>query len=122
MLAACACKHGGGGSKGRVQWDPARDIMTSEDKGREPRRMLRERAIQIGLSRSLSERFVQGIIAVEDVTGLARKVGLAHGANGGREPDVKEAIGALAPSLPVERPYLPRCEPADLVRLQMLRA
>ena len=29
-----------------VQWDPARDLMTSE--GREPRRMLRRRAIQIG--------------------------------------------------------------------------
>eukprot|EP00325_Prymnesiales_sp_UTEX-LB-985_P028192 CAMPEP_0174736550 /NCGR_PEP_ID=MMETSP1094-20130205/66870_1 /TAXON_ID=156173 /ORGANISM="Chrysochromulina brevifilum, Strain UTEX LB 985" /LENGTH=184 /DNA_ID=CAMNT_0015939669 /DNA_START=89 /DNA_END=639 /DNA_ORIENTATION=+ len=60
LLCACACKHGGGGSKGRVQWDPARDLMTSDDRGREPRRMLRERAIQIGLSRDLSTRYVAG--------------------------------------------------------------
>ena len=47
LLEACACKHGGGGSKGRVQWDPARDLFSAEPKGREPRKMLRERAIQI---------------------------------------------------------------------------
>jgi hypothetical protein len=42
LLSACECKHGGGGSKGRVQWDPSRDLMSSDGKGNatEPRRML----------------------------------------------------------------------------------
>jgi phosphopantetheine adenylyltransferase len=114
LLSRCACKHGGGGAKGRVQWDPARDLFTCEDKGRAPRRMLRERAIQIGLSGDLSERFVASIIAVTDVTELAHRVGAAHAAK-----DVAAAMAALAPELPAEREYLPRCEPAELVRLQM---
>uniref|UniRef100_A0A0D3KU39 DUF4291 domain-containing protein n=1 Tax=Emiliania huxleyi (strain CCMP1516) TaxID=280463 RepID=A0A0D3KU39_EMIH1 len=76
LLEACACTHGGGGSKGRVQWDPARCLYSSEGKGKstEPRKMLRERAIQIGLSRELSERFARSILAVVDVSALARRV------------------------------------------------
>ena len=35
LLSQCKCKHSGGGSNGRVQWDPARDIMTT-DNGKEP--------------------------------------------------------------------------------------
>ncbi|KAL1524176.1 hypothetical protein AB1Y20_019085 [Prymnesium parvum] len=120
LLQECACKHGGGGSKGRVQWDPARDIMTSEDNGRQPRRMLRERAIQIGLSNRLSEKFVSSIISIEDVSNLAQMVGRAHGANGGQEAAVKQAMALVIPHLPRERPYLPRCKPDDLIRLCML--
>ena len=57
LLSQCACGHGGGGSHGRVQWDPARDLMSSE--GREPRRMLRRRAIQIGREKDrISNRFI----------------------------------------------------------------
>ena len=116
LLSKCACRHGGGGTKGRVQWDPARDVLTSEEKGKVPRRMLRERAIQIGLSRELSERFVASIIAVHDVTELAHRVGAAHKAK-----DVAAAMAELSPLLPHERAYLPHCEQADLVRLQMAR-
>ena len=114
LLSRCACKHGGGGSKGRVQWDPARDLMTSE--GREPRRMLRERAIQIGLSRDLSERYVGSVLQIRDVTDLAHRVGDAHAAK-----DVKAAMAALLRELPYERAYLPHCEYDTLVRLGMRR-
>ena len=116
VLSLCSCKHGGGGAKGRVQWDPARDLWASEDKGREPRKMLRERAIQIGLSRDLSERYVGTICSIQDVTRLANRVGLAH-----RTKDVKAAMMDIQDSLPVERPYLPRCAHLELVRLGMAR-
>ena len=44
LLAECKCSHGiGGSSKGRVQWDPARDIMLA-DNG-EPRKIVGKRAI-----------------------------------------------------------------------------
>jgi len=32
ILSECSCKHGGGGSKGRVQWDPARDLFDGDEK------------------------------------------------------------------------------------------
>jgi len=120
LLSACACKHGGGGSKGRVQWDPARDLMTSADRGREPRRMLRERAIQIGLSRELSERYVTGALSITDVSALGRHVGAAHGNK--EEWQVKAAMTALLPQLPVERPYMPSCPEKELVRLGLAKA
>jgi len=116
LLLGCACKHGGGGSKGRVQWDPARDLMSSDGRGHsaEPRKMLRERAIQVGLSRSLSAHFVASTTSIEDVTMLAWRVGEAH-----RERDVPTAMRALAAeaSLPYERPYTPRLPPEELERL-----
>lgn len=115
LLSQCACKHGGGGSRGRVQWDPARDLMTSD--GRKPRRMLRERAIQIGLSRDLSIRYVKEVVAIEDVTALARRVGTAHQFK--REVDMKQAMAELQPLLPAERPYMPSCEDDVLKRLCM---
>lgn len=116
LLGQCQCREGGGGSKGRVQWDPARDLMAAG--GREPRKMLRARAIQIGLSGSLSEEYVHMVVSIEDVTALAHRVGAAHAHDlKARKP---EAIGALLPELPVERAYLPRCAAACLVRLMMV--
>mmetsp|Transcript_71302 Transcript_71302/g.133369 ORF Transcript_71302/g.133369 Transcript_71302/m.133369 type:complete len:254 (+) Transcript_71302:59-820(+) len=119
LLSSCSCKHGGGGSKGRVQWDPARDLMSSEGKGKgiEPRKCLRDRAIQIGLSRDLSERYVQSIISIADVTALAQQVGVAHHAK-----DVTVAMRELQHLLPTERPYVPHCDDETLVRLQMAPA
>eukprot|EP00937_MAST-01D_sp_MAST-1D-sp2_P005095 g5095.t1 len=73
LLSRCVCKHGGGGTKGRVQWDPSRDMMTPEDNGRAPRKMLRERAIQIGLSQELSQAYVAGTTQICDVTELAHR-------------------------------------------------
>ena len=113
LLEGCACTHGGGGTKGRVQWDPARDLYSSED--REPRKMLRERDIQIGLSKDLSERFAQSIVAVVDVSALARRVGEAH-----RAKDVRGAMEAMRSELPNEQPYMPRCKPHELVRLRLI--
>ena len=115
LLSGCACKHGGGGTKGRVQWDPARDLLTSESGGKVPRRMLRERAIQIGLSRNLSEGFVSSALEIRDVTELAHRVGAAHKAK-----DVAAAMAELLPELPHERLYMPRCDVAVLVRLQLV--
>ena len=56
LLGQCQCRTGGGGSKGRVQWDPERDLMSGD--GKAPTEMLRYRAIQIGLKGSLSELYV----------------------------------------------------------------
>ena len=119
LLQECACTHGGGGAKGRIQWDPARDLYSSEGKGKstEPRKMLRERAIQIGLSRELSERFTRSILAVVDVSVLARRVGDAH-----RSEDVHAAMGMLRTELPAESPYMPRCTVQELVRLRLMKA
>ena len=120
LLQECACTHGGGGAKGRIQWDPARDLYSSEGRGNstEPRKMLRERAIQIGLSRELSERFARSILAIVDVSALARRVGDAHRSSG----DVRAAMEVLRAELPTERPYMPRCAPHELVRLRLIRA
>ena len=72
LLEKCECKHAGGGSKGRVQWDPERDMNSSEDnKAKEPRKMTQTRSIQIGLSKDLSENYVKNIISIEDATDLA---------------------------------------------------
>eukprot|EP00820_Chromera_velia_P029346 Cvel_98.t2-p1 / transcript=Cvel_98.t2 / gene=Cvel_98 / organism=Chromera_velia_CCMP2878 / gene_product=hypothetical protein / transcript_product=hypothetical protein / location=Cvel_scaffold8:58216-58977(-) / protein_length=254 / sequence_SO=supercontig / SO=protein_coding / is_pseudo=false len=112
LLSRCQCKEGGGGSKGRVQWDPARDLLSGE--GREPRRLLRKRAIQIGLSRELSELYVEKALRIVDVTDLSRRVGAAHAS--GKKGD----IDALKPLLPPERPYLPALPDVALQSLGML--
>jgi hypothetical protein len=113
LLSGCQCKEGGGGAKGRVQWDPARDLSAAE--GRVPRRMLRQRAIQIGLAGSLSELYVESVLRVVDVTDLALAVGAAHRE---RAPERVAALLSALP-LPLERPYLPRCERGVLERLGM---
>ena len=113
LLNHCQCRTGGGGSKGRVQWDPERDLMSGD--GRAPREMLRRRAIQIGLKGSLSEFYIKSVIAIEDVTELAHRVQAAHTA-----ADSKMAMSQLLPELPVERPYMPCCAVPVLTRLRML--
>jgi len=112
LLVKCKCKEGGGGSKGRVQWDPARDLMAGE--GRAPRKQLRGRAIQIGLKGSLSELYVASALSIQDVTALAHRVGLAHASKS------RAAMEALLPELPRERPYMPCCTEPVLTRLHLL--
>ena len=121
LLGGCTHKKGGGGGWGRVQWDPARDLMTSERKGRQgalPRRCLRQRAIQIGLKGRLSEIYVENIISVEDVTHLARQIEEAHGRK--TESEVRQAMEELRSLLPVEREYLPACGEAKLRELGLI--
>lgn len=84
--------------------------------------MIRQRAIQIGLARHLSEFFVRSILSIQDVTSLAHAVAEAHTAKGGRDSAVREAMCALQPQLPCERPYMPECSSDDLVRLRLLPA
>eukprot|EP00039_Didymoeca_costata_P025305 m.12903 g.12903 ORF g.12903 m.12903 type:complete len:230 (-) comp4751_c0_seq1:323-1012(-) len=124
ILSQCRCGHGGGGSVGRVQWDPERDLMSPEnDKGSKsikscnPRKMLQRRAIQIGMKDDLSEYFVEKAISIEDVTELSHAVGDAH-----MSPNYKDLMDALkeAGRLPNERDYLPKCENSVLKSLAML--
>jgi hypothetical protein len=123
LLSQCKCKHGGGGSWGRVQWDPARDIQKQETKSKEPRKMLRERAIQIGLKGHLSEQYVDSVLSIQDVTDLAKKVQRAHTLDAKRKPNKKDAppaaIDDLQNELPNERAYLPSCSKEDLTSLGM---
>lgn len=97
---------------GRVQWDPERDMMTSD--GREPRELRRQRAIQIGLKGRLSDLYVTSVISIQDVTELCHKVCDAHRAKKG------DSMAELVPELPIERPYLPHCRDACLSQLGML--
>merc|ERR1712151_1212296 len=55
-------------SNGRVQWDPARDMRSAD--GKEPSKISRVRAIQIGLAGRLSEFYVSSTISIQDVTKL----------------------------------------------------
>ena len=108
------------GSHGRVQWDPERDLHASE--GHEPRKLYRQRAIQIGVAHALSEFYVEQILSVEEVTALAHEVGRAHGYRAKKqkgEAEVKEAVAVLENRglLPVEREYIPHCEEDVLRRL-----
>merc|ERR1711956_123727 len=105
------------GSFGRVQWDPERDML--EGNGKEPRQMLRTRAIQIGLKGRLSEEYVRSIVAVEDVTDLAKKIGYAHVKDYTNKSKDKEAMDSLDGEIPDERPYLPQCTDEVLVGLGM---
>jgi len=124
ILTRCTCFEGGfrgGGTKGactdgRVQWDPARDILTADKKV--PRKMLSRRAIQIGVCRSLSQFYAQNIVSIEDVTALAHKVCKAHRTS--KKSAAKALMEQLLPELPVERPYLPCCSDTVLTRLGML--
>ncbi|CAJ1389160.1 unnamed protein product [Effrenium voratum] len=103
------------GSSGRVQWDPERDMLSAD--GREPRRMLRRRAIQIGMSGKLSEFYVSSTLSIQDVTRLAHRIKLAH-----RSKKSGAAIDEMLRNLefPLERPYMPMCTERILCNLGML--
>lgn len=128
ILSRCTCieagfrgaggTKGGGCVNGRVQWDPARDIYTADSKKKVPRKMTSKRAIQIGVRRELSAFYVESALCIEDVTPLARSVGLAHRAKKNRI--AQDMIEKLQPQLPTERPYLPACADRVLQRLGML--
>ena len=116
ILEKCSCKHGGGGSFGRIQWDPARDLFMSEDG--EPRKMLNKRAIQIGVKGHLSEFYVKSILSIEDVTNLAHLVGIAHnvlindkGNIVKNKKHVKKVnfTEEILKQLPNEQTYMPNC-------------
>jgi len=126
ILEKCSCKHGGGGSFGRVQWDPARDLYMAEDG--EPRKMLNKRAIQIGTKGPISEFYVNSILSIQDVTALAHKVGIAHGVlidNGGvieknnKHNNSIHFDDKLLKELPEEKKYMPHCKKSVLENLAM---
>ena len=131
ILEACVCKHGGGGTLGRVQWDPARDLLSAEA-NTVPRKMLRNRAIQIGMKGLLSQFYVDSVLSIEDVTDLSHEVGEAHAAMTSRKKHHRGSTETTAASstpmqlliaadrLPTERPYMPMCSPFHLERLGML--
>ena len=109
-----------GSGSGRVQWDPERDLYACE--GREPRKLLHDRAIQIGVSGAVSEFYVKQISSIEEVTDLAHEMGEAHGQRAKKqktETEVKEAVELLERRglLPGEREYVPQCELDVLLRL-----
>ena len=108
ILRECSCQHGGGGSVGRVQWDPERDLwhaerVTSrkgvnvETAGCLPdtaeadttRKLIVQpakigtiaedvRSIQIGISKELSQRYCTNVLEILDMNDLAHAVGAAH--------------------------------------------
>lgn len=117
ILSCCSTGHGGGGTVGRVQWDPARDLYEADVKKREPRKMLRQRAIQIGMKGSLSEYYVDHTITITDVTELAHRVEAAHMHK--ESALAKAAVESLLPDLPDERAYMPLCSHSVLVKLGM---
>lgn len=98
---------------GRIQWDPERELFQAEQK--QPRRMARQRSIQIGLSGTLSQFYVKHTISILEVTDLAHQVERAHCAN-----DVQSAMKALTTRLPNEQPYMPDLPPDKLRDLGML--
>lgn len=111
LLKVCKCKEGGGGSLGRVQWDPARDLYSPEPKRkREPRKKLTEKAIQIGLKGKLNQLYTDGIIEIQDVTELAHAVKKVH---------QSEECDMSALNLPKERPYVPQCDSYTLEKLKI---
>lgn len=118
ILTLCECKTAGGGSLGRVQWDPARDILSS-DNGKEPRKMLRKRAIQIGVKGRISELYVSSILSIEDVTPLAHKVGKIHSVLTSHKLKNNPMIELLS-QLPNERSYIPHCSSDTLKQLGLL--
>jgi len=126
ILKQCACKHGGGGTKGRIQWDPERDIFSIEGniKGKfEPRRMLNTRSIQIGISNELSAFFVDSVIKVEEVTDIAHQVYKVH-KQSKTEKERSESIEELfrACVIPQERHYIPQMPEEELDRIQIRSA
>jgi len=94
-------------SFGRIQWDPERDLYSSEGKTpyHQPRKMLKTRAIQIGINGGLRELYVENVISIEEVTDLAKLVGEIHLEKD--EKKLKSRIEEVREKLPNERPYWP---------------
>ena len=124
ILEKCSCKHGGGGSFGRVQWDPARDLFISENN--EPRKILNKRAIQIGIKGHISEFYVKSILPINDVTNLSHLVGIALNVLVVNKTLViknkkraKNTIFTeeLIKQLPNEQIYMPKCSDLTLKEL-----
>jgi hypothetical protein len=121
LLSCCACGDNSGGKKARVQWDPARNLFEA-GKDNVPQKLLRSRAIQIGLSHEFSKKYVENIMSIEDVTTLAHAVGHAHKT---KPPNksitkstvVKQQMDLLV--LPIEKPYMPHCSLNVLENLAM---
>jgi len=123
ILSECQCvdtnkatrsKHSAesGSGNGRVQWDPERDVESAD--GKEPREMLRRRAIQIGLKGRVFETYLRSLTSIEDITELGHRICAAH------RSKKKDAMADLMLELPEERPYMPSCDDRVLVGLGML--
>ena len=54
-------------------------------------------------------------LSIQDVTELGHKIGQAHS-----EKSVEDAMNKLAPELPLERSYMPKCSDDVLKSLRML--
>lgn len=87
----------------------------SSDSGKEPRKMLKNRAIQIGIKGRLSALYVERTISIEDVSELAHKVEKAHSSK-----HCVAEMEDLVAELPNERYYLPKCTDDVLVNLAMV--
>ena len=103
LLEHCKHGHGGGGSLGRIQWDPARDLFAMN--GEEPCEIPNQRAIQIGLKGNLSREYVQSILAIEDVTNLTHQVAEHHR---------NQTMAQIMTNLPNERAYFHHLLTTDL--------
>jgi hypothetical protein len=85
--------------------------------GKKPRKLQRERAIQIGFSADVSELYVRSVISIEDMTDLAHDVKAAHDVDFKSKSNA--AISAMLHKLPIERPYMPLCTATQLEALGM---
>ncbi|CAD7975084.1 unnamed protein product [Amoebophrya sp. A25] len=138
ILERCSIGTGGGGTSGRVQWDPERDFWEGnpdEKPGKEPRKMVYRRSIQIGIGKELSQFYTKAILRIEDVTELAHKVQEAHATmmtsktTTALQNDAKRAfvLDFLAQqrnylAMPNERRYMPShlLSEGELRRLQLV--
>lgn len=108
LLTSCSLGHGGGGTDGRVQWDPYRTIYYSDPDYKYPEKKPSKRAIQIGLKGSLCKLFNDNILEIEDVTALAKQIQAIHCNSTLTSLQQKQQIKGLA-ELPNERLYIPHC-------------
>ena len=122
ILSNCSCVeadwHGDDKNKcshGNIQWDPARDLFNVEKK--EPMKMIHKRAIQIGLSHSLSKYYNDNIISITDVTNLAHLIYDVHNT---KKNNFSKMMDELKPQLPNEKIYMPHCSKNVLERIGMV--
>lgn len=113
----------------RLQWDPARDILTACKDGRSATCVPSKagnglgdvRAIQIGVSGPPLVEYVSGILNIKDVTSLATEVGDFHEATlcGGQQDYTAYLKSKVESLLPAERSYVPYCSRLELLNLGM---